>query len=50
MVLKPLNSDDSEVSGSDEWGFFGPFYQGWSYFQINVYLFIFIFIFLVLHI
>ncbi|KAJ6907990.1 hypothetical protein NC651_018431 [Populus alba x Populus x berolinensis] len=27
MVLKPLNSDDSEVSGSDEWGFFGPFYQ-----------------------
>ncbi|KAL3584033.1 hypothetical protein D5086_015094 [Populus alba] len=27
MVLKPLNSDDTEVSGSDEWGFFGPFYQ-----------------------
>jgi N-acetyltransferase 10 len=28
MVLKPLNNDDSEASGSDEWGFFGPFYQG----------------------
>ncbi|KDP35269.1 hypothetical protein JCGZ_09428 [Jatropha curcas] len=27
MVLKPLNNDDFEVSGSDEWGFFGPFYQ-----------------------
>ncbi|KAJ8768500.1 hypothetical protein K2173_022593 [Erythroxylum novogranatense] len=27
MVLKPLNSDDIEASGSDEWGFFGPFYQ-----------------------
>ncbi|XP_058006358.1 RNA cytidine acetyltransferase 1 isoform X2 [Hevea brasiliensis] len=27
MVLKPLNSDDIEVSGSDNWGFFGPFYQ-----------------------
>ncbi|KAJ6918943.1 RNA cytidine acetyltransferase 1-like isoform X1 [Populus alba x Populus x berolinensis] len=27
MVLKPLNSDDSEASGSDEWGFFGPFYK-----------------------
>lgn len=27
MVLKPLNSDDFEVNGSDEWGFFGPFYQ-----------------------
>ncbi|KAJ6419565.1 hypothetical protein OIU84_029633 [Salix udensis] len=27
MVLKPLNSDGSEVRGSDEWGFFGPFYQ-----------------------
>ncbi|XVF61787.1 hypothetical protein PTKIN_Ptkin08bG0158500 [Pterospermum kingtungense] len=27
MVLKPLNSDDFEVSGSDEWGFFSPFYQ-----------------------
>ena len=39
MVLKPLNSDGSEVGGSDEWGFFGPFYQGWSYFQINVYFF-----------
>nr|GMC64300.1 RNA cytidine acetyltransferase 1-like [Ipomoea batatas] len=27
MVLKPLNSDDVEVNGSNEWGFFGPFYQ-----------------------
>ncbi|KAJ7951699.1 RNA cytidine acetyltransferase [Quillaja saponaria] len=27
MVLKPLNSDDIEVNGSDQWGFFGPFYQ-----------------------
>ncbi|XP_065874113.1 RNA cytidine acetyltransferase 1 [Euphorbia lathyris] len=27
MVLKPLNNDDIEVSGTDEWGFFSPFYQ-----------------------
>ncbi|KAJ4840707.1 hypothetical protein Tsubulata_018896 [Turnera subulata] len=27
MVLKPLNCDDIEVGESDEWGFFGPFYQ-----------------------
>ncbi|KAI4345160.1 hypothetical protein L6164_012312 [Bauhinia variegata] len=27
MVLKPLNNDDIEVDGSDQWGFFGPFYQ-----------------------
>ncbi|KAH1073527.1 hypothetical protein J1N35_025855 [Gossypium stocksii] len=27
MVLKPLNNDDFEVSGCDEWGFFSPFYQ-----------------------
>ncbi|CBI21526.3 hypothetical protein VitviT2T_011131 [Vitis vinifera] len=27
MVLKPLNNDEIEVSGSDQWGFFGPFYQ-----------------------
>ncbi|OMO55941.1 hypothetical protein CCACVL1_26892 [Corchorus capsularis] len=27
MVLKPLNSDDLEVSESDEWGFFTPFYK-----------------------
>ncbi|XP_021905351.1 RNA cytidine acetyltransferase 1-like [Carica papaya] len=27
MVLKPLNSDEFEVSGSNDWGFFGPFYQ-----------------------
>ncbi|KAB5556581.1 hypothetical protein DKX38_007490 [Salix brachista] len=25
MVLRPLNSNDSEANGSDEWGFFGPF-------------------------
>lgn len=28
MVLKPLNNDDIEDSGSDQWGFYGPFYQG----------------------
>ncbi|KAF3440479.1 hypothetical protein FNV43_RR18763 [Rhamnella rubrinervis] len=27
MVLKPLNNDDIEASGSDKWGFFEPFYQ-----------------------
>ncbi|GMI68635.1 hypothetical protein like AT1G10490 [Hibiscus trionum] len=27
MILKPLNNDDFEVSGSDKWGFFSPFYQ-----------------------
>uniref|UniRef100_A0A5B7B8X6 RNA cytidine acetyltransferase n=1 Tax=Davidia involucrata TaxID=16924 RepID=A0A5B7B8X6_DAVIN len=27
MVLKPLNNDDIEATGSDQWGFFGPFYQ-----------------------
>ncbi|KAE7998202.1 hypothetical protein FH972_002768 [Carpinus fangiana] len=27
MVLKPLNNDDIEDSGSDQWGFFGPFYD-----------------------
>ncbi|XP_059432015.1 RNA cytidine acetyltransferase 1-like [Corylus avellana] len=27
MVLKPLNNDDIEDSGSDKWGFFGPFYE-----------------------
>ncbi|KAK8717275.1 hypothetical protein V6N13_044549 [Hibiscus sabdariffa] len=27
MILKPLNNDDFEVNGSDEWGFFSPFYQ-----------------------
>ncbi|XP_052195629.1 RNA cytidine acetyltransferase 1-like isoform X2 [Diospyros lotus] len=27
MVLKPLNNDDLEFSGSDKWGFFSPFYQ-----------------------
>ncbi|KAM7473510.1 hypothetical protein LguiB_020753 [Lonicera macranthoides] len=26
MVLKPLNNDDIEVSGTDEWGFLGPYY------------------------
>lgn len=30
MVLKPLNNDDIEDSGSDQWGFFGPFYEGGS--------------------
>ncbi|PIN13145.1 putative P-loop ATPase fused to an acetyltransferase [Handroanthus impetiginosus] len=27
MVLKPVNNDDIESSGSDELGFFSPFYQ-----------------------
>ncbi|KAI3878026.1 hypothetical protein MKW98_008303 [Papaver atlanticum] len=27
MVIKPLTNDDIEASGSDEWGFFSPFYQ-----------------------
>ncbi|CAK9137393.1 unnamed protein product [Ilex paraguariensis] len=27
MVLKPLNNDDVEANGADQWGFFGPFYQ-----------------------
>lgn len=36
MVLKPLNNDEIEVSGSDEWGFFSPFYQGQSYFNLTV--------------
>ncbi|CAI9112679.1 OLC1v1013156C2 [Oldenlandia corymbosa var. corymbosa] len=27
MVLRPLNNDDIEAAGSDDWGFFGPFYQ-----------------------
>ncbi|MCL7033706.1 hypothetical protein MKW94_001058 [Papaver nudicaule] len=27
MVIKPLNNDDIEVSGSDQWGFFSLFYQ-----------------------
>lgn len=38
MVLKPLNSDDFDVNGSDEWGFFGPFYQGKSFKDKNVFL------------
>ncbi|XP_024980523.1 RNA cytidine acetyltransferase 1-like isoform X2 [Cynara cardunculus var. scolymus] len=27
MLLKPLDTDDIEVSGSDELGFFGPYYR-----------------------
>nr|XP_027191121.1 RNA cytidine acetyltransferase 1 isoform X2 [Cicer arietinum] len=27
MVLKPLSNDEIEVDGSNQWGFFGPFYQ-----------------------
>lgn len=30
MVLKPLNNEDVESSGLDQWGFFSPFYQGGS--------------------
>ncbi|KAF7138787.1 hypothetical protein RHSIM_Rhsim07G0045000 [Rhododendron simsii] len=28
MVLKPLNNEDVESSGLDQWVFFSPFYQG----------------------
>ena len=28
MALKPLNNDEIEDNGSDQWGFFSPFYQG----------------------
>lgn len=28
MVLKPLNNDDIEVSGTDKWGFLSPYYLG----------------------
>uniref|UniRef100_A0A2P2M6F8 Uncharacterized protein MANES_12G143800 n=1 Tax=Rhizophora mucronata TaxID=61149 RepID=A0A2P2M6F8_RHIMU len=27
MMLRPLNSNEFEVHGSDQWGFFGPFYK-----------------------
>lgn len=27
MVLKALTNDDVEATGSDDWGFYGPFYQ-----------------------
>ncbi|CAJ2676937.1 unnamed protein product [Trifolium pratense] len=27
MVLKPLNNDEIEVDGSNQYGFYGPFYQ-----------------------
>ncbi|KAL1326891.1 hypothetical protein HN51_037015 [Arachis hypogaea] len=27
MILKPLNNDEIEVDGSNQWGFFGPFYE-----------------------
>ncbi|XP_027368437.1 RNA cytidine acetyltransferase 1-like [Abrus precatorius] len=27
MVLKPLNNDEIEVDGSNQWDFFGPFYE-----------------------
>lgn len=27
MVLKPLKNDDIDVTGSDQWGFFSPFYR-----------------------
>lgn len=28
MVIKPLNNDEIEGNGSDDWGFFSPFYKG----------------------
>lgn len=37
MLLKPLDTDDIEVNGSDELGFFGPYYRGLSFSQANTY-------------
>lgn len=34
MVLKPLNSDDIEVSESNKCGFLDPFYQGAQFFCV----------------
>lgn len=28
MILKPLNNDEIEANGTDQWGFLGPFFQG----------------------
>lgn len=28
MVLKALKNDDVKAAESDEWGFYGPLYQG----------------------
>ncbi|KAK6924169.1 putative tRNA binding domain [Dillenia turbinata] len=42
MVLKPLNNDDVEVSESDEWGFFSPFYQGYCILELSLGIKIFI--------
>lgn len=33
MVLRPLNSDDIEVSESNKCGFLDPFYQGTNFFM-----------------
>ncbi|KAI3721826.1 hypothetical protein L2E82_32845 [Cichorium intybus] len=30
MLLKPLETDDIEVNGSDEFGFFGPYYRAFK--------------------
>ena len=35
MVLKPLTNDDVGASGSDKWGFLGPFFQGVPIFPKN---------------
>lgn len=42
MVLKPLNNDDIEASGSDKWGFFEPFYQGLSVLSKNNNVYIYV--------
>jgi len=34
MVLRPLNSDDIEVSESNKCGFLDPFYQGMKFFHV----------------
>ncbi|KAL2531341.1 UPF0202 protein [Abeliophyllum distichum] len=36
MVLKPLNNDDIETSGSDPMGFIRPFYQGFRHIFIQL--------------
>ncbi|XP_022875592.1 RNA cytidine acetyltransferase 2-like [Olea europaea var. sylvestris] len=36
MVLKPLNNDDIETSGSDPMGFIRPFYQGFRHIFIRL--------------
>lgn len=37
MVLKPLDNDDIEASGTDDLGFFSPFYYGGYIHQARFY-------------